>query len=117
MGTQIGKSTGVLVLLFTALSKNPRATATFLAYNQTYDTRCPKPFLELSISNIPQVAERFEHALSFLELHEKIHTVSIILCIIVIVVQLLCTYKTYLDYGYVMFRNEGASIEKRGKVF
>ena len=85
-------------------------------YNQSYPTSCPKPYVPLTADTLPDIFARVEKA----EIHFKtcgtLHTAINAVAITVAVLQTFCIFKTYLDYRYVMFRNEGASIERRCKI-
>jgi hypothetical protein len=90
-------------------------TGTILEYHLTYQYYCPRPFIEPNTNNLPELYDRLHRGAKYLEYKTPITIASNALCIIIAIVQLFCVYKIYWDYGYVMFRNEGASIQKRCK--
>jgi hypothetical protein len=90
-------------------------TGTILEYQNRYESDCPEPFIELDANNLRVLYDSLEKGGKYAEYKKPLHTAANALSIIIVLVQLFCVYKIYWDYGYVIFRNEGASIEKRCK--
>lgn len=91
------------------------ATRTVQTYTQQYQSYCPRPFIEPTVNNIAELYAGLQQAESYLETHHLLHLASNGISIAVVVIQCVCIFKIYLDYGYILFRNEGASIKKRCK--
>lgn len=86
-----------------------------MEYQTTYESHCPEPIIQPDTNNLRELYDSVLRGKRYSENVIPIHTTGDALCILIVLVQLFCVYKIYWDYGYVIFRNEGASIEKRCK--